>query len=92
VATALFVHGFHPQSINSVAPGGWSIAIEMTFYAVFPLLARFITSWQTAVAGLFLSFALSEVTRPLAAHWWPAEDRVLVANSSFGFPTSCAFL
>lgn len=37
VATiALFVHGFHPQSINSVVPGGWSIAVEMTFYAVFP--------------------------------------------------------
>jgi len=34
--TALFVHGFHPQTINSVVPGGWSIAVEMTFYAVFP--------------------------------------------------------
>jgi peptidoglycan/LPS O-acetylase OafA/YrhL len=38
--TALFLHGFHPEIINSVVPGGWSIAVEMTFYLVFPLLAR----------------------------------------------------
>lgn len=38
--TALFLHGFHPETINSVVPGGWSIAVEMTFYLVFPLLVR----------------------------------------------------
>lgn len=36
--TATFLHGFWPSSINSVVPGGWSIAIEMTFYALFPFL------------------------------------------------------
>lgn len=36
--TALFLHGFHPETINSVVPGGWSVAVEMTFYLVFPLL------------------------------------------------------
>lgn len=36
--TATFLHGFWPDSINSVVPGGWSIAVEMTFYALFPLL------------------------------------------------------
>src|SRR5208283_2381124 len=24
--TALFLHGFHPDAINSVVPGGWSVA------------------------------------------------------------------
>ena len=37
--TALFVHTFFPDAINWVVPGGWSIGIEMGFYAVFPLLA-----------------------------------------------------
>lgn len=37
--TATFLHGFYPDSINSVVPGGWSIAVEMTFYLFFPLLA-----------------------------------------------------
>jgi exopolysaccharide production protein ExoZ len=36
--TVLFLHGFWPHAINNVVPGGWSIAVEMTFYALFPLL------------------------------------------------------
>lgn len=36
--TALFLHGLWPDAINSVVPGGWSIAVEMTFYAAFPFL------------------------------------------------------
>jgi peptidoglycan/LPS O-acetylase OafA/YrhL len=31
VLNALFWHGFWPDTINSVVPGGWSIAVEMTF-------------------------------------------------------------
>ena len=38
VLTATFLHGFWPDSVNSVVPGDWSIAAEMTFYLVFPLL------------------------------------------------------
>ncbi|WGD50646.1 acyltransferase [Bradyrhizobium sp. CB1650] len=38
ILTATFLHGFWPDSINSVVPGDWSIAAEMTFYLVFPLL------------------------------------------------------
>jgi exopolysaccharide production protein ExoZ len=36
--TAVFLHGFWPDSINSVVPGDWSIAAEMTFYLVFPFV------------------------------------------------------
>jgi peptidoglycan/LPS O-acetylase OafA/YrhL len=36
--TALFLHGFYPETINSVVPGGWSVAVEMTFYFIFPAL------------------------------------------------------
>lgn len=36
--TATFLHGFWPSAINSVVPGGWSIAVEMTFYLFFPIL------------------------------------------------------
>jgi peptidoglycan/LPS O-acetylase OafA/YrhL len=38
VLTALFLHGLWPDAINSVVPGGWSIAVEMTFYLIFPFL------------------------------------------------------
>jgi peptidoglycan/LPS O-acetylase OafA/YrhL len=37
VLNALLLHGFWPTAINSVVPGGWSIAVEVTFYLLFPL-------------------------------------------------------
>jgi peptidoglycan/LPS O-acetylase OafA/YrhL len=37
-ANLLFVHGWWPVAQNSVVPGGWSIGVEMVFYALFPLL------------------------------------------------------
>ncbi|HZZ10013.1 MAG TPA: acyltransferase [Paraburkholderia sp.] len=36
VANLLFIHGWIPGAINSVVPGGWSIGIEMSFYALAP--------------------------------------------------------
>lgn len=40
-ASILFINGWHPDSINNVVFGGWSIAVEMTFYLVFPALVFF---------------------------------------------------
>ena len=50
--TALFLHGFWPHAINNVVPGGWSIAVEMTFYALFPLLIAAIGDRPRVYAGL----------------------------------------
>jgi peptidoglycan/LPS O-acetylase OafA/YrhL len=36
--TAVFVHGFWPDTITSVVPGGWSVADEVIFYALFPVM------------------------------------------------------
>lgn len=36
--TVFFVHGFDPKNFNFAVPGGWSIATEMLFYAIFPFL------------------------------------------------------
>jgi peptidoglycan/LPS O-acetylase OafA/YrhL len=38
IETIFFVHGFDPRNFNFVVPGGWSIATEMTFYVIFPIL------------------------------------------------------
>ncbi len=51
VLTTLFLHGWHPYTFNSIVPGGWSIAVEMTFYAFFPLFFYALKSLtKTAVA------------------------------------------
>lgn len=62
VLTAMFLHGFRPDSINSVVPGGWSIAVEMTFYLIFPLLITQINNrayfLYLAIVCYFLNVAL----------------------------------
>jgi exopolysaccharide production protein ExoZ len=51
---ATFTHGFMPDTITSVVPGSWSIADEMIFYAIFPLLMAIRVSFARAV---FLTIA-----------------------------------
>lgn len=63
-ATALFLHGWHPESINSVVPGGWSIAIEMTFYAILPILVFALRSWLRVGGALVLSILLAQLLHP----------------------------
>jgi peptidoglycan/LPS O-acetylase OafA/YrhL len=46
----LFLFGFHPSTINAVAPAGWSVAVEATFYALFPLMASAIRNLGSAIA------------------------------------------
>jgi peptidoglycan/LPS O-acetylase OafA/YrhL len=38
LANVFFIHSFHPEAINSIVPGGWSVGTEMAFYACFPIL------------------------------------------------------
>ncbi|WP_379546132.1 acyltransferase family protein [Qipengyuania sp. DSG2-2] len=63
-ANALFLHGFVPPAINSIVPGGWSIAVEMTFYAVAPLLVPLYLSGRVrlwhVLAACVAAVALTE--------------------------------
>lgn len=34
-----FLHWLSPHAMNAVVPGGWSIAVEMSFYVIFPVFA-----------------------------------------------------
>jgi exopolysaccharide production protein ExoZ len=51
--TATFLHGFWPDTINTVVPGGWSIAVEMTFYAVFPFIVALNATSTTLTVAAF---------------------------------------
>lgn len=56
VLTFSLLQWLTPTSINSVVPGGWSIAIELQFYFVFPLFAFLFSKsagrWSTAPYAL----------------------------------------
>lgn len=57
-----FLHGFYPYWITSIVPGGWSIGVEMTFYAVLPFLFSKIKNINQAfnffIVSLFGNFLL----------------------------------
>ena len=71
--TATFLHGFSPDAINLVVPGGWSIAVEMSFYAVFPLLVRRRMPAERMLALAFLSYLVLGVlaTTAIERAWRP---------------------
>ena len=77
VVTALFLHGFAPDAINLVVPGGWSIAVEMSFYAVFPLLAARLSSPSRMLLFAFAAYLLIGV----AATAWI--ERVYAPDQNF---------
>ena len=56
-----FLHGFNPYWINSVVPGGWSIGVEVTFYATIPILFFKIKNLNWA----FNFFIISLIARQL---------------------------
>lgn len=58
--TALFVHGCWPDTITSVVPGGWSVANEVIFYALFPAIVPPLlrASWKSLIIVAIASVAL----------------------------------
>lgn len=60
--TGLFSHGFLPSTFSSVVPGGWSIAVEMMFYAIFPILVSNINSWRASATAAAIALAPAALT------------------------------
>lgn len=67
--TAVFLHGWHPLSINTVVPGGWSIAVEMNFYVMTPFLFLWIRRLRVAVLFVIASAGFALVAKALAMRW-----------------------
>jgi peptidoglycan/LPS O-acetylase OafA/YrhL len=82
--TAACLHGFHPELVNSVVPGGWSIAVEMIFYLMLPWLFRLLRGPLSAGALFFAALGLY-VASGIAIHalllpHYPPEQHYLVAQ------------
>jgi peptidoglycan/LPS O-acetylase OafA/YrhL len=81
-ATALLLHGFHPETINAIVPGGWSIAVEVTFYAVLPWLLPRLTCPTRLLACLLAAILAYVLDRVLLSRFvggfYPADQQYLV--------------
>jgi peptidoglycan/LPS O-acetylase OafA/YrhL len=60
-----FLHGFSPDYINSVVPGGWSVGIEMVFYLLCPFLFVLIRNINHSFLFLGATLLFSFATRYL---------------------------
>lgn len=84
--TAAFLHGYHPETITSVVPGGWSIAVEMTFYLFFPVLivfSRRLFSLLLLLAGsLVMAWGAARLAYAVFGNAYPEEQRYLVDTLS----------
>ena len=49
MTTMTFVNGWIPSHINSVVPGGWSVAVESNFYFLLPLIFLFVKNLRSAL-------------------------------------------
>lgn len=56
-----YLHGFWPNYVNTLVPGGWSIATEMIFYLFVPLLFTKIKNLTSALWFLVFSICLNLV-------------------------------
>ena len=65
--TFLMLHGLSLTSINSVVPGGWSVASEVIFYGLLPLLLMFATGLRRALLLLAASI-VAALLFPPAVH------------------------
>ncbi|HEY4318276.1 MAG TPA: acyltransferase [Herbaspirillum sp.] len=63
--TATFTHMLNPNSINSVVPGGWSVAVEMSFYLIFPLWMLMVRGWKSAAILVVGSYYLGKYASAL---------------------------
>jgi len=59
----MFLNGYSPESINALVPGGWSIAVEVNFYILFPLLLSVVRNLRRSLALVLLTLILSQIAR-----------------------------
>ncbi len=64
--TTTFLHGWLPDTINAIVPGGWSIATEMMFYLIVPFLFLKLKSTKTTIWVLLASIIFAKIVNVLS--------------------------
>ncbi|KRR24752.1 acyltransferase [Bradyrhizobium lablabi] len=83
--TFFFLHSCSVTAYNSVVPGGWSIAVEMQFYLLFPLLI-YLFRRRNGATLCYASIALVSVIGQLAV------EPYLIPRLAASLPASQTYL
>ena len=67
----------------SVIPGGWSVSVEFTFYAMFPVIATLITTLRRAIAFTFGATSIAILANFVGFYMW---------SGTYSSPTIGGFL
>lgn len=88
LANFSFLHGFYPYWINSLVPGAWSIAVEMTFYACLPMMFYFIKNLKHALWFLILSLIVAKFLNDFfEGHCLISDQALWIEYLYFYFPS-----
>jgi peptidoglycan/LPS O-acetylase OafA/YrhL len=79
-----FTFGFFPDSLNYVFPGSWSIAVETSFYLLFPLIFLTIRNIWSALLFLAGSVWVAYFSRiHYTAYFFPNTEKGLAGDFSY---------
>jgi len=73
-----FLFGFDPVHINTLVPGGWSIATELAFYLTIPIIYTYVKN-TTHVCILLLGSALANIIFSIS------KNSFAIANPTYTF-------
>jgi peptidoglycan/LPS O-acetylase OafA/YrhL len=83
LSNVFFLHGFNPYWINSLVPGGWSIAIEMMFYGILPFLFSRIKSIKQAFNFFVIGVIIQTLLYAILSSFNPTGSDYLWADYLF---------
>ncbi len=85
--TALFIHGWHPETINSVVPNGWAITVEFSFYFMLPWLFVKINNLGRSVWFVIISLITAKVftftALKVITNFYPESQHYIVGSFTF---------
>ena len=85
----LFINGFYPTTMNSYVPGGWSIAVEMMFYIMLPIIFNKIRTLRQSILLFSVSLLLSVWFRSLLINPFFEKGNFCSFNFINQFPMFC---